>query len=305
VNSIHFVKEKSIYLLLQIIIFCFAITALVFWQWDLLNQFYFREQLTAVGIIINCSIMGLFIIGLLRIVILLFSFHSEEQTIIQFLDNIDHKKTDLLSQINPNCLLAHRYLTMKRLHEQMTPINHGALAATLTAHQSTRISLTKFIYNILILTGVFGTIISLSIALIGASDMLSSAVDVNGMGVVIHGMSTALSTTITAIVTYFFFGYFYLKMTDAQTNLISGIEQITNNHLIPLFQVQKETVLHEFSGMIRSLHQLIEQMHESQQSFTETQQQIAQSVSGYQQKMEQVDNHLENIESVLKQGFRL
>ena len=81
--------------------------------------------------------------------------------------------------------------------------------------------------------------------------MLENAVSATGMGMVIHGMSTALSTTITAIVCYVFFGYMFQRLTDAQTNLISGVEQVTTAFLMPKFQVQTDNVLYEFTGLIR------------------------------------------------------
>ena len=47
---------------------------------------------------------------------------------------------------------------------------------------------------------------------------------------------TALSTTITAIVCYVFFGYIYQRLPMPRTNLISGIEQVTTTFLMPKFQ---------------------------------------------------------------------
>jgi len=173
-----------------------------------------------------------------------------------------------LFEIPKKSMIARRYLTLEKLNKANTPINQSALATTLIATESTRGSFPKFINNILILSGVFGTIVSLSIALIGASDLLASAVNVDGMGLVIHGMSTALSTTITAIICYVFFGYFHMKSTDVQTNLVSAIEQVTTTHLMPRFQVQTESILFEFSGLIRSLQSLVQQMESSQDSFS-------------------------------------
>ena len=179
------------------------------------------------------------------------------------------------------------------------------LAATLVASESTRNSLPRFIHNILILTGVFGTILSLSIALIGASDMLESTVNVSGMGMVVHGMSTALSTTITAIVCFLYFGYFHLKLQDVQTNLLSAIEQVTTNSLLPRFQVQTDTVLYEFTGLIRSLQQLVSRMETSQATFDSVQQQLVTTLDGYHARIQSVSGELAGIRDTLRAGFRL
>ena len=217
-------------------------------------------------------------------------------------------------------LISQRYRTMKALHKANTPINHSALAATLVASESTQTSFPKFVNNILILGGVFGTIVSLSIALLGASDLLESAVNVDGMGLVVHGMSTALSTTITAIACYVFFGYFYIKVSDVQTNLLSGVEQITGSAFIPRFQVQTETVLHQFAGLIRSLQGLISQMKKSQDSYASLAQEMRGSqqafedlesrlisalVEVYRTKFQPITTELDDIKGLLRIGFRL
>jgi uncharacterized membrane protein YccF (DUF307 family) len=125
------------------------------------------------------------------------------------------------------------------------------------------------------------------------------------MGMVVHGMSTALSTTITAIVCFIFFGYFNLKLGDVQTNLISAVEQVTVNELIPRFQVQTESALYEFTGLVRSLQELVNQMKLSQQTFETMEQNILEVVQGYEAKSEALHADIAEINHILKVGFRL
>jgi hypothetical protein len=287
------------------IILSVVIATLLVWKYDFINTVYFRDQLTSTGLIINGTIVGLFTIGILRMIAIFLHYVSEENGVIRFLRNLREGVADPLNQIPKRAIIANRYRTMQGLYKANCPINHGSLASTLVANESTRNSLPKFINNILILTGVFGTIVSLSIALIGASDLLATSVDVGGMGMVVHGMSTALSTTITAIVCYLVFGYFHLKLGDVQTNLISAVEQVTVNELIPRFQVQTDSALYEFTGLVRSLQELVNQMNHSQQTFENIEKQMLESLEGVDARNEAMHNDLAEIKHILKLGFRL
>ncbi len=304
-GSIQLRRNFSRNILIRMIILSAVIAALLVWKYDFINTVYFRDQLTSTGLIINGTIVGLFSIGILRMVAIFLHYVSEENAVIRFLRNLREGVADPLNRIPKRAIIANRYRTMQGLYKANCPINHGSLASTLVANESTRNSLPKFINNILILTGVFGTIVSLSIALIGASDLLATSVDVGGMGMVVHGMSTALSTTITAIVCYLVFGYFNLKLGDVQTNLISAVEQVTVNELIPRFQVQTDSALYEFTGLVRSLQELVNQMSHSQQAFETIEKQMLESLEGVDTRNEAMHNDLAEIKHILKQGFRL
>ena len=279
--------------------------ALMLWKWDLINEVYFKDQLTQLGWVINGAIVALFAVGMLRIILSLLGYMREEAALTRFIRNLDKSPDNLTKGVGNNTLIAQRHNTLLKLHEARTPINQNALASSLVASESTRNSMAKFINNILILTGVFGTIVSLSIALIGASDVLENAVSASGMGMVIHGMSTALSTTITAIVCYLFFGYFYLRVTDAQTNLVSGIEQVSTVYLLPKYQVQTDSVLYEFTGLIRSLQGLVGEMASAQKSFKDTEDAIRDTLEHYRTKVDGMDEHMDTIIHYLRLGFRL
>ncbi len=291
--------------LLLMLILTAAAASISIWKFDLIQTVYFKDQLTATGWIINGSIVVLFLAGITRIIAIFLSYSREEAATARFIRNQEEDIENPLHQVPQNSIIARRYLVMERLFNSSSPINQGALAATLLANESTRASLPKYISNILILTGVFGTIVSLSLALLGASDLLENAVDVGGMGLVIHGMSTALSTTITAIVCYLFFGYFYLKLTDAQTNLLSAIEQVTTTYLAPMFVVEQETTLYEFTGLVRSLQSLVKQMQVSQKTVTKAEIRLLATVDEYQKQLAASNKDMATIISLLKRGFRL
>jgi len=287
------------------IILALAGLAIFLWKWNFINDVYFRDQLTSTGLLINGVILGLFSLGMLKMIGILFSYLGEERALTRFVNNIHEGLKDPLFKINKRSLIARRYSNMLMIHKANSPVDQSALAATLVAAESTRNVFPRFINNILILSGVFGTIVSLSIALIGASDLLASSVDVSGMGMVIHGMSTALSTTITAIVCYLLFGYFFMKLTDVQTNLISAIEQVSSNFLMPRFQVQADSVLYEFSGLVRALQSLVKQMHLSQKNFQVVEKRLVNTLDSYRNNVETLSTDMTEIKQLLRLGFRL
>lgn len=305
-ESIHLRRHFSRDTLFRIVLLAVLLAAVSIWKFDLINTFYFKDQLTPTGLTINGAIIVLFVVGLLRAISILFDYMQEEGALARFVGNLEKRPdVDPLKGVSTHTLIARRYASMRRLHEARAPINQNALASALVATESTRNGLPRYINNILILTGVFGTIVSLSIALIGASDVLENAISATGMGLVIHGMSTALSTTITAIVCYLLFGYVYQRLTDAQTNVISAIEQVTTTYLIPKFQVQTDNVLYEFTGLIRALQGLVDQLQKSQLGFESTQNQLADTLDLYRHKADGLDAHLDAIKRHLRSGFRL
>ena len=272
---------------------------------ELIQGIYFRNQLTTTGFVVNGSILFLFLLGFTKIITSLLYYRKEEDALGSFISNIHTQAESLLDGVPKESLIQHRYQGLALMQRQHTPINHGAFAAALVASESTRTSLPKFINNILILTGVFGTIVSLSIALLGASNLLSSSADLGGMGLVMHGMSTALSTTITAIVCYLVFGYFFLKLADVQTRLLGAIEEVTTLHLLPIFQVSQENLVQEVGDLVRALSAIAGNMQQAQRNQAELEAQLGEISQNQSDYLQGVSNDLAEIRQLLREGFRL
>lgn len=261
--------------LAQMLVVFLLLLGVIVWQWDVVHQIYLKNQINAIGWAINGGILLLFFCGLAILVGRFFEYRAQESAITRFLRNFDEGR-DPLSEAAPRCRLAERYRTLQELSRRRAEVNQNALAATLLASESSRNSFPKFVHNVLILTGVFGTIISLSLSLLGASDMIHGQTSglagngqADGLGTMIFGMSTALSTTMTAILAYLIFGYFYIKLTDTQTYLISRIEEVTATRLLPHLQLNQSTEK-DYSDSVRNAAQLIERFDRSQQQYEGT-----------------------------------
>ena len=272
---------------------------------EFLINFYIKNQATNTGYIVNGSILSLFIIGVARLITLLLRYSREENALARFIRNVQNDETLPTQRINKKSLIYNRYISVLEISKHNVAVNHSALASTLSATESTRLSLPRFISNILILTGVFGTIISLSIALVGASDIIDSADGISGMSIVIHGMSTALSTTATAIVCYLFFGYFYMKLTDVQTELLSGIEQATTLYIMPRFTFQTDSMLHEVGSLVKALHEAARVMANTQADFAEAGRNLSALTGNNAESLMRLSADIDEIKSLLRDGFRL
>ena len=273
---------------------------------EFLRDVYLRNQLTTIGWIVNGGILALFLLGLARLVFLLLRYMREERALQRFMRELQADPGHPPLDHGEDTLIARRYQEILLLSRGHAPINHAALASVLVAQESTAASLPKFINNTLILTGVFGTIVSLSIALVGASNVLGSAQQGSGdMGLIIHGMSTALSTTITAIVCYLIFGYFYLKLTDIQTSLLGRVEQVTAIHLLPRFAVTPDSLLQRVSGLVQSLGEAAAVMRTLQSDHLAAITQLHSLLAVLNQRTQPMSDDLKSIRRVLHEGFRL
>ncbi|MFT5656939.1 MAG: hypothetical protein ACI9KN_000208 [Gammaproteobacteria bacterium] len=275
-------------------------------NFDFIYSFYFENQQTQTGIIINSAIAALFAFGILNILYHLVRYQREEKTIADLANNIESLKSDLVDGLPSNSIVAKRYWTLKSIQKSNGEINHSALAAMLTADEGTKFGLIRFINNILILTGVFGTIVSLSIALLGASDLIDSAAgSLGGMGLIIHGMSTALSTTITAIVSYVVFGYFYTRLNDVQTHFLSGVEHITSVYLLPQFVRGSDDIVHKMGDLIKSVILATNNLKQTQEIYHASATSLRETINTNREQIESLSSELSEIKSILREGFRL
>ncbi len=302
---IQFKASYSRSILIQLILLSVLLALIILANLGFISEIYFKNQATRTGYIVNSSILILFGVGLFRITTLLMRYSREESALKKFLRNVENDEVRPTENISRNSLISRRYSSVVQISKHNVAVNHSALASALLATESTRLSLPRFITNILILTGVFGTIVSLSIALLGASNIIDSSEGIGSMALVIHGMSTALSTTTTAIVCYLFFGYFYLKLTDAQTQLLSGIEQATALYIMPRFTYQTDSMLHEVGNLVRALREAAERMGQVEVDFAEAGQHMNTMLSTYTDRAGNLNGSVDEIKELLRNGFRL
>ena len=283
-----------------------ALIAIVAWQLDYLVSLYLENQVTKVGWFINGAVGTLFLSGLIRLIHLFVNYHKEEQALNDFVRLIRTKDTNHpASSIPPDSIIGQRFKTIEEFYKARTEINHNALAATLLAEQSSRTSYPKFVNNVLILTGVFGTIVSLTVALLGASTAISDTQSVAGLNVVIHGMSTALSTTMSAIAAYFVFAYFYLKLLDTQSYILGRVEHLSATELIPRYQVSTHAPEQNLSNLLAGLSETMMQFQSTVKNIDAVNQQQGDTYERMHFLLDENRRLLDDISKILRTGFRL
>ena len=292
-------------ILFRLLVLSVIVAVILFMNYGYVNDLYIKNQLTPVGLVINSGIVLAFLLGLIKVISSLWYYMGEESALARFVRQFKDDSGKVLKGIRQESIIARRYNMIRKLGERHVRINHGALASILLADESARTSFARYIGNILILTGVFGTIVSLSVALVGASSLLETAQDTGSMGLVIHGMSTALSTTITAILCYLFYGYFNLKLGDAQTHLLSGVEEATSVYLLPKYARDSESMLQEVSGLIHGLREAAGAMLSIQQEYAQAGSQLNDVAVALGEQMGGTRETIDSIKKLLREGFRL
>ena len=289
---------------IQLIAVLVTLAIIVFWQKDFLAELYLGQTQSRIGLVINVAIAVLFVLGIIRICILL-RFYQQEIDQIDYFSETARTDEELTRPVDRTSLIGLRHTAFRQSKLLKSTVNHSALASVSVAEESSRLGFPKFVNNVLILTGVFGTIVSLSIALLGASDMIASTTEIGGLGTVIQGMSSALSTTMTAIIAFFIFSYFYQCLTDIQTNCISQLEYVTTTQIVPMFHTEPEAMINDYSNLISSLSEAVNALQYQHEQFLQTNQGIETSIAQMSQQLSHSAQGFEKIIHLLSEGFRL
>ncbi len=296
-------KNSARNTLFQIVFFLIAIASLLFFFKDTIATLYTSGDINLTAILLNGLIVTLFLLGMLRMVITLLRYVNEHQTLYRLVSYLQQDAQDPIARLSPDALSVKRYQYIHWINQQGSAVNQAALASTLNAHESSRLTLIRFVHSTLILAGVFGTVVSLSLALVGASSLLGSPESTKEMGMVIAGMSSALSTTMSAIVCFIIYAYFYLRLNDARVQLLSGIEDVTTLYILPKISHSEESLIHHVADLTIALNKSAQHILQVEDKFIAVADQLQQAVNDLQKGVNQTG--MNEVIQLIREGFRL
>lgn len=296
-------KNSARNTLFQIVFFLITVATLLFFFKDDIATLYTSGDINLTAILLNGLILMLFLMGMLRMVIILLRYVNEHQTLRHLVNYLQQDAQDPIARLSPDALSVQRYQYIHWINQQGSTVNQAALAATLNANESSRLTLIRFVHSILILAGVFGTVVSLSLALVGASSLLGSPESSKEMGMVIAGMSSALSTTMTAIVCFIIYVYFYLRLNDSRVQLLSGIEDATTLYILPKINHSEESLIRHVADLTIALNKSAEHIAQVEGKFIVVADRLQQAVIDLQKGVNQ--NSMNEVIKLIREGFRL
>ncbi len=304
-NTMNINRSSARSTLFQIVVFLVGVAALILFNKDAIQNLYLSGGISKTGMIINGIIIILFIIGMLRIVIMLFRYINEDATNFKLVSLLKQNASEPTARLPKDSLSVQRFNAVKWVTQQGGEVNQAAMAASTNSSESSRLTVVRFVHSTLILAGVFGTVVSLSMALIGAGGLLNSPEGVKEMGAIISGMSSALSSTVTAIICFFVFAYFYLRLNDARIQVLTHIEDMTSLYLLPKLTKQhtESDMVDRVTALAIKLNQAADKMHQVEHSFLQAGNQLQLAVDKLHGKMQ--NNSLEDIKDLIRKGFHL
>lgn len=295
----------------------FAGVLLVF-NYDFLRSLFLADPLTSWS---NGMILFLFLLGMWKLDAGLRRFAWEEQQVLRISGPSESSMTDRDPEleISPRSMIGRRFSFARGLYERRVPLNQAAMASIMVAEESQHLSFLRFVHSVLILGGVLGTIISMLLALLGARSVISSTAPAEGIGFILSGMNTALTTTATAITCFFFFSYSYQRFLSVQSSLFARIERAVMISVLPRFTIGVETVHLRTNELVNELRGLVSELHVAATSMKGFLDACSERSRDYQEKaagillrqerqiegIQGVNDRLLELEQVLLEGFRL
>ena len=278
---------------------------LLYWQRDILAEIYWGPLATELGMVVNSVIVGLFLVASARVFYLLFAYVRENRSTDQFEEQLDFGLTEAGIESLSDSLIVQRYRVLQQDWPELERPQQAVLSAMLLNQEMTRLGLIRLIQSLLILVGVFGTVASLSLALVGASDLLSFPQTGGGVTLVVHGMATALSTTMTAIAAYLVLTLVFSRLVASQSSVCQRIELLTLRRILPLVARDGGHRTHALGIRLKDLEQAAMSLAEIQDRLIPHLDTMRNEKDERNEQGERLMEALREVDRTLKKGFRL
>ena len=292
--------------LLQIVLLLAAMGVGVWFYRQPMMEFFAHTQAGTLGLALNGMVVVIFLIGLARMIVMFVGYSREQAVLRRFVKRAQENAASPTYALSESALIVERYNAVQTITRQHAEVNQAALAATLVAGQSAQFTLIRYVNSILILAGVLGTVISLAVALMGAAGLMNSPESMKSMWDIIGGMSNSLSTTVTSIICYVFFAYFYLCLQDARTQLLANIEDVTSLYILPRFkQTEGNHLMQDVAKLVSELRTAAETVNQVQNRFLQAGERLQLAVGDLQTAVAQSGDNIRVIRDSVREGFRL
>ena len=127
---VQYKQHYSKRVLFQLIVLSMLLALVILINLDFIQNIYLKNQATNTGYIVNGSILGLFALGLFRLISILLRYGREENALKKFLLNIEDDEVRPIDNINEKTLIHRRYSSVVEISRQNVAVNHSALAAS-------------------------------------------------------------------------------------------------------------------------------------------------------------------------------
>ena len=279
--------------------------ALLYWQKEVLADVYWGPLATKLGMVVNGVIVALFLVAVARILFLLYAYIREDRSTDRFEEQLDFGLTEAGIEDLSGSLVVQRYRVLQQSRSELDRPQQAALSAILLNQEMMRLGLIRLIQSLLILLGVFGTVASLSLALVGASDLLAFPQNGGGITLVVHGMATALSTTMTAIAAYLVLTLTFSRLVASQSGVCQRIELLTLRRIVPLVAREGGNLAHTLALRLKDLNQVAVALAEVQDRLVPHLDAMRHERHAQNEYSKGVLEVLQRVDQTLKKGFRL
>ncbi|HBS26853.1 MAG TPA: hypothetical protein DD827_06975, partial [Gammaproteobacteria bacterium] len=102
-----------------------------------------------------------------------------------------------------------------------------------------------------------------------------------------------------------FFGFFLSRTLIAKTRILTAVESITTDYLMPRFKIKTDNVTEELAVLVNSLQEVVKNMLVAQNDQRGSEDAMRRAIIDHDNQMSEMTQQMNDIRQIMLRGFRL